>query len=205
MFSFSSCDTWHQCACCGCATDRYRRLVQEFQRFDRFKFIDYRLKRELCTKILEVSHGYVGFSSSSASTTHEHSCSLHCLGPSKRSPRPAMRHMPETPCALLDTLVNGNAVRAFCDLTHHSWFIRTVFHNNKSETQMSSHNQDYDNFSHPCASLSLEVPTISAVQSFSDRPFSRPSQTGIISPIGFTIYMIADFFCSPVCVCDVRQ
>ena len=147
------------------------KRVHEFQRFDRFALIDYSLNRELFTKFLEVSHGFLR-SSASVSTTHEPSHSVQCLDPRKRSPYLAIRHMPDTPCARPYALVHDHADCDFWDLTHHSRLIRAVFVNNESGTRVSTKSRGYDNFSHLCASLSLEVPTISAVPSFPDRPFS---------------------------------
>ena len=51
---------------------------------------------------------------------------LQCLGPRKRSPYPAIRHMPDT-CTRPYALVCGHAGCALWDLTHRSQFIKAPF------------------------------------------------------------------------------
>ena len=77
-----------------------------------------------------------------------------------------------------------------------SRFIRAVFLNNEPGTRVNTHTQGNDTLSHSCASMSLEVLTISAAHSFPDRSFSKSSQT-----MGFTFYIIRRiFFVPPTCV-----
>ena len=147
-----------------------------------------------------MSHGFVGFSAL-ASTIHEQYRSLQCLSPRKRSPYPAIQHMPDT--SVCASLRSDTWPRWFCPLG--------------SDTPLAIHQGSFLytwEYSHPRLQIFftplrffVSLSTDMQSQHTHSRTVRFPShlKLALLTNGVYHLHDRKSLLCSSVCVCDVRR